>query len=451
MRKLKNVSVLVIVALILTVVLSACGSNNESSSTSSEPSDSSNKQAAAPNDKPKEKVQMKTFDWIEPDTSRMTMQNDLLQDFNARTDVNATIEASHLNSADFYTKLNAQIAGNEAPDVFTMHAAGKMKTYSDSNKIIPLNEYFDKDPEWKDSFISGAFNLMTFDDKIYGVPVSFSAATLYYNKDIFAKYKLSVPTTYDELKNVVTVLASNKVTPIAMGAKDAWVSALFSEFVANRIGGDEPFNALMSGNGTWLDPSYIETGHVLQELKGLNAFEEGFLSVDNNAMTNMFRNGEAAMMVTGSWAIDKLVEPDSKVKDAIGIAKFPTFPNGKGDIDTWLGQPGFNLVISANAKDKDAAVAYIKEWTSEQYQKRVGEEQGDIPSIKITLDPTKVPALSKSLKDEMSTMKGMFIFYDVGLGAKIGDEYNNTIQAILAGKTPEDAFKSLQSYTEKNR
>jgi raffinose/stachyose/melibiose transport system substrate-binding protein len=326
-----------------------------------------------------------------------------------------------------------------------------MKTYSDSGKIIALNDYLDKDPQWKDSFISGAFSLMTFDNKVYGIPVSFAAATLYYNKAIFAKYNLAVPKTYDELKQVIAVLVQNKVTPIAMGAKDAWVSALFSEFVANRIGGDEPFNALMAGKGTWLDPSYIETGRVLQELKKLNAFEEGFLSVDNTSMTNMFRNGEAAMMVTGSWAINQLVDAESKIKDDVGIAKFPTFPNGKGDIDTWLGQPGFNFVVSANAKDKDAAVQYIKAWTSEKTQIRVGEEQGDIPSTKVALDPTKVPALSKALKDEMSTMKSMFIFYDVGLGAKIGDEYNNTIQSILAGKSPEEAFKNLQAYTEKNR
>ena len=74
-----------------------------------------------------------------------------------------------------------------------------------------------------------------------------------------------------------------------------------------------------------------------------------------------------------------------------------------------------------------------------------------MPATKVTLDPMKVPELSKSLKKEMSTMTSMFIFYDVGLGAKIGDEYNNTIQEILAGVKPEEAFKNLQQYTEDNR
>jgi raffinose/stachyose/melibiose transport system substrate-binding protein len=452
LKKFKKTTAFIITVFALTTVLSACGGAKTAEPAASDaPKSSDAPRASAEAAKSKDKIKLQTFDWLEKDTKGMVIQADLLKEFNARTDVNATFEASHLPSTAFYPKLNAEIAGNEAPDVFTLHGAGKMKTYADPGKILPLNDYLDKDPAWKQSFISGAFNLLTFNNKIYGIPVSFSAATLYYNKDIFKKNNLEVPKTYDELKHVIDVLVKNKMTPIAISAKDAWVSALFSEFVANRIGGDAPFNALMDGKGTWLDPSYIETGHVLQELTKMKAFEDGFLSVDNPSMTSMFMNGDAAMMVTGSWAINQLVASDSKIKDVVGVAKFPTFPNGKGDIDTWLGQPGFNFTVSANAKDKDASVEYIKAWTSEKIQKRVGEEQGDIPATKVTLDPAKVPALSKSLSDEMSTMKGMFIFYDVGLGAKIGDEYNNTIVSILAGKSPEEAFKKLQDYTEKNR
>lgn len=451
MKKYKKISASIITVLAITTVLSACGGGKAAApSASVAPNATDAPKEAAATAKPKDKVVMQEFDWSEPG-SRMDFGNELLKEFNARTDVNATFESSHLPSGPYYPKLNAEIAGNEAPDVFTLHGAGKLKTYANSGKLQDLTEYFAKDPAWKDSFISGAFNLLTVDNKIYGIPVSFSAATLYYNKDIFKKNNLEVPKTYDELKHVVEVLVKNKVTPIAMGAKDAWVSALFSEFVANRIGGDAPFNALMDGKGSWVDPSYIETGRVLQELTKMKAFPEGFLSIDNSAMTNMFQNGQAAMMVTGSWAISNLVKADSKVKDVVGIAKFPTFPNGKGDIDTWLGQPGFNFVMSAKAKDKDAAIKYIKAWTEEKAQKFTGEVGGDIPSTKVTLDPTKVPGLSKDLKDQMSTMKGMFIFYDVGMGAKIGDEYNNTIQSILAGKAPEEAFKSLQTFTDKNR
>jgi len=51
----------------------------------------------------------------------------------------------------------------------------------------------------------------------------------------------------------------------------------------------------------------------------------------------------------------------------------------------------------------------------------------------------------------LKDMKELFVFYDVGLGATIGNEYNNTIQAITAGQSVEESFKALQQFTEQNR
>lgn len=454
MSRIKAISGLLIVVLAFVTILSACGNGNNNSVDNNSPAKtttSNTKSAEKAVEKPKAKVVLNSFDWTEPNSTRFQVGLDLVAEFNARDDVNATVKDDHLNSTAFYPKLNAMIAGNEAPDVFTLHGAGKMKTYSDAGKLVELTDYLNADPAWKDSFISGAFSLMTFDDKVFGIPVSFSTAPMYYNKEIFAKYNLQPPATYTDLKEIIKVLTANNVTPIAMAAKDAWVSALFSELVANRIGGDAPFDAIMNGGGTWLDPSFIEMGKVMQELVALKAFPEGFLSLDNTGMTSMFKNGEAAMMVTGSWGINSVVAEDSKIKDVVAITKFPVFENGKGSIDTWLGQPGFNFVISDKSKDKEASLEFIKMWTNNKYQTLVGEVIGDLPATKVELDPMKVPELSKSLKQEMSTMTSMFIFYDVGLGAKIGDEYNNTIQEILAGMNPEEALKNLQQYTEDNR
>lgn len=441
-KKLKAAGLAVM--LILTVALSACGGGNGKASNGS-----AGNQTAA--DGSGSKVKMVMYDWQTKDNVVTNLADELAKDFSERPDSGATLEIQHIPGDPYYPKLNAGLAANKGPDVFSVHAAGKMKTYVDADRLLPLDDALAADPEWKEKFTSGAFNLLTFDGKIYGIPTSFSAVAMFYNKNTFEQYNLEVPTTYEELKQVIKVLTDNKVIPFAFGAKEAWTSALFSEIVANRIGGDEPFNAIMDGGGTWLDPSYIETGRIMQELEQLGAFPDGFLGIDNTGMMNMFKNGEAAVMVTGSWAINQITGEDSKVKDDLGIAKFPTFEGGKGDLDTWLGQPAFNLVINAKTVNKDAAIKFLKTWSEDKYQKRIAEEAGDIPATQVELDSNKVPALSQELNQQMSTMKGMFIFYDVGLGAQIGDEYNNTIQAILAGKSPEDAFKDLQTYTERFR
>ncbi|MBW5445735.1 extracellular solute-binding protein [Cohnella sp. CFH 77786] len=456
--KTRKWTVLLTVAAMLLALLSACGgrSNNDEGAASPPATQSASPSAgASASPEPsgaKEKSKLLVYDWQTSDSAQFKIMEDMIAEYNAKPDAKATLTSQHLPGSDvYYPKLNASLAANSGPDVFPLHGAGKLKTYSDAGRLMDLTGILDAEPDWKNSFTSGAFNLLTQGGKIYAVPTSFAAVPLFYNKDIFAKYNLQPPQTYDDLKNVVKVLKDNGVTPFAFGSKDAWTSALFSEMIANRIGGDEPFNKILDGSGSWTDPSFIETGKVLNELKDLGAFPKGFLGLDNNAINNMFKNGEAAMFVMGSWAIGNMVKEDSKVKNSVGIAKFPTFPGGKGDIDVWLGQPSYNLAINASTKDKDAAIDYLKMFTSDKYQQRIAIEAGEIPATNVQLDPAKVPAISQDLQKAMSTMKGMFIFYDVGLGAKIGDEYNKTIQGILAGKKVEDAFQALEQYTKDNR
>ena len=57
----------------------------------------------------------------------------------------------------------------------------------------------------------------------------------------------------------------------------------------------------------------------------------------------MFKNGEAAMMVTGSWGINQVVAEDSKIKDVAAIAKFPVFENGKGQRRYMVRSTGLQL------------------------------------------------------------------------------------------------------------
>jgi len=48
-------------------------------------------------------------------------------------------------------------------------------------------------------------------------------------------------------------------------------------------------------------------------------------------------------------------------------------------------------------------------------------------------------------------MSGMFLFYDVGLGPTIGQEYNNTVQAMFAGTDPSAALSKLKEFTDTTR
>ncbi|WP_252891735.1 hypothetical protein [Thermoclostridium stercorarium] len=70
---------------------------------------------------------------------------------------------------------------------------------------------------------------------------------------------------------------------------------------------------------------------------------------------------------------------------------------------------------------------------------------------KISLPAEKANPIAIKVTELQKDMEEFFLFYDVALGNTIGDEYNNTIQAITAGKNPEEAFRALQEFTEQNR
>jgi raffinose/stachyose/melibiose transport system substrate-binding protein len=157
------------------------------------------------------------------------------------------------------------------------------------------------------------------------------------------------------------------------------------------------------------------------------------------------------MYVMGSWGIAQAYADDSLVKGKISAAKFPTMPDGIGNPDVWLGQPSVNIALSNTCKSPEGAIQFLKYWTSETPEKYLGEVCGQIPSIKVALDESKVYPLSIEVNNMIAQSQGMFIFYDVGLGAKIGDEFNNTVQSICAMKDVEEALRNLQTFTEENR
>jgi hypothetical protein len=71
--------------------------------------------------------------------------------------------------------------------------------------------------------IPRALGEFTFDGKTYSAGLGVSITSmLFYNKALFQKYGVKVPTTYDELKAAVKVFAAKGIIPIAHGDKAKW-------------------------------------------------------------------------------------------------------------------------------------------------------------------------------------------------------------------------------------
>lgn len=448
---MKKISVLLLSAcLTVTMVFGAgCGSKTNTDTTTSTDNSTVAQQSTADTSKSAEKVNVKISAWgIETDPNSVILKGAVdLYNKNNKSNATATIEFTE--QEQYKTKIAALMAANSAPDMFNTWAAGFLKPYVTAGKVYSISEALDKDPQWKSSYVNGIFAPLTFDGKIYGAPSTQTVVCLFYNKEIFDKYGLTPPTTYSELKNVIATLNKNNVTPFALGNKGPWVGAMYSELIANRIGGSEPFNKIYAGTGTWEDPSYIQAGKIMDELVKMNAFPKGFNALDNDPSRDLFAQGKAAMHVMGSWAIQQLTNDTIPIKDKVDVTKFPAMDNGQGSVDNWLGQPDQTFAISEKCANKDAAVEVLKTFAGAEIQSKFAEA-GNLIATNTKVDAAKLNRVAVKVADLQKDMKEMFIFYDVGLGATIGNEYNNTIQSITAGKSPEEAFKKLQEFTKQN-
>ncbi len=393
------------------------------------------------------KVEVEISCWgIETDPNSVIIK-EAVELFNSKNTTNATATVVFTEQEQYKTKIAAEMAANEVPDVFNTWAAGFLKPFVKAGKVYDLTSKLNSDKAWKERYVPGVYTSLEFDGKVYALPTTQTVACLFYNTEIFNKYGLQKPETYDDLKNIIQVLNDNGITPFALGNKAPWVGAMFSELVVNRIGGTEPYDKIYNGTGTWEDPAFIEAGKVIQELVAMKAFPEGFNALDNDPAQADFIAGKCGMLVMGSWAIQQLY---SDMQDKLGACKFPEIAGGKGNADSWVGQPDQSFAIAANTDAADAAAEFIKTISDPVIQTKLNEA-GNLVATNITPDPEKVNPVALNVGDLLKDMKELFVFYDVGLGATIGNEYNNTIQAITAGQSVEESFKALQQFTEQNR
>jgi raffinose/stachyose/melibiose transport system substrate-binding protein len=93
------------------------------------------------------------------------------------------------------------------------------------------------------AFSEQALDNLTFNNKVYGLPLGLSLAEFWYNKDLFAKFDLKAPMTWDEFLNVFDKLKKNKVIPIALVNQSKWLGAYYLMYLADRLEGPDLFNS----------------------------------------------------------------------------------------------------------------------------------------------------------------------------------------------------------------
>lgn len=133
----------------------------------------------------------------------------LIEEFEkANPDIKVVTDESPWN--DFRTKLDMQIGGNNAPDVFITDS-GHATSIASKGVLMDLSSMIENDLN-KEDYISSLLALSDADGKVWGVPHAVNSTALYYNKDLFDKAGIEYPNenwTWQDMLNA----AKNLTTP----------------------------------------------------------------------------------------------------------------------------------------------------------------------------------------------------------------------------------------------
>lgn len=354
------------------------------------------------------------------------------------------------NLEEYDTKLNALIAAGDCPDVFICNPGPNLTTYVEGGAAADLTDILtNQEKDWYGNFTKGIFERMTYDGKIYAVPTNFAAALVFYNTEIFEAAGAEVPTTYDEWLATCQKIQDAGYTPISCSAGTAWCLSMIAGYLCDRAGGPDNLKNANEGTGNmWNDPSFINAGEKLATLS--QYFQSTAAGDSNDQATAAFYNGEAAMLVQGSWAIGQINGANPDFESKCGVFSFPAIEGG-ADPNRMIVKTD-NLVMSSTTKNQDACIALMKCFTDETAQKYTAEVGGKIPVIDVKYDESKAPAQLGYVMDILSKSTGTFGFYNESLASvEAGDCFDNAMVDLFLGSvTPEEAFATVQKFYEEN-
>ncbi len=316
------------------------------------------------------------------------------------------------------------------PDVYFQWGGWLVERDVSEGWAAKLDEELARD-SWKDSFSSAAWDDATVGGEIYMVPHGMDITNLvWYNADIFARYDLQEPETWEEFMDLCQTLKDAGYTPIAAGNKGVgWPMGNWAGHLVSRVIGESAYDDLLKlEEGTsFSDPGVVEALGLLADMVDRGFFNIGVNVIDASEARMSFFMEQAVMHPIGSW----LVSSARRDAPELNYAGFDTPAiDGQGDQSSMIGLT-VGYMIAADSPHFDEAAKFLRHLTSVEMQRYRVEHTGEIsavrgtgdaavdPRFELLVDITEAAGTTVAPPDTGYELEVAYAFYDAA--AKVMD------------------------------
>jgi raffinose/stachyose/melibiose transport system substrate-binding protein len=292
---------------------------------------------------------------------------------------NTKFEAAHPGVKIDMAVVNANDLGTSTQTRLTANDVDVIDIFSFSNGVQPYMKNVNP-PGWQSLIDAGllldlsdqAFvknydptsiaDAGTYNGKVYSVNlgrVGFSG--IYYNKDLFAANNVTVPTTWSELVAACKTLTAAGVPCMTAGGKDGWpiFVGAYGLFGANYPDQAQLVQDLWEGKVKYTDAAFVDLLAKTQ-IYNRDMMESGAAGLAADAAPGRFASGAVAMFPGGTWYGPAIEAAKPAFK--WGYIPFPGSDNA-ADNKYMFGKYDQGWAIAANTPNKDAATAYLAEFS----------------------------------------------------------------------------------------
>lgn len=339
----------------------------------------------------------------------------------------------------------------DGPDVAQVNQGrNSMGALVQAGVLLPLDDYVAQ-YQWGNVFSTSVASRNSFSadgrvfgqGSLYGVSPTAEVVGVFYNKEIFKSNGWKVPATFEEFEALLKDIKAKGITPISFGSLDGWNAIHEFSSIQHLLVSQDYINNLTYGvnNVSFDTPENVQAAQILLDWSKAGYFTDGYPGIGYDDSNNLFKSGQGAMTITGSWLTAELL---TGTDQQFGFFLMPPY-SGKTAMS--IGGVGIPFSIRKTSLQPELAAEYLN-WMISPRAAELWAEAGMLPAMNLPAD-TKVDTkglFGDTLNAWNTINKNNLVGHYIDWATPtFGDTLTAELQKLLGGiTTPADFAAAVE-------
>jgi raffinose/stachyose/melibiose transport system substrate-binding protein len=349
----------------------------------------------------------------------------------------------------YKTAIQVALNGSEPPDAFFNWVGEDSARLVREGLVMDITDYGTEEGGFQAVLSPAWIDSLTYDGRIYGVPMEAVSKYFYYNRAFFEEHGLAEPQTFGELAQLCRDVRAvdPAIVPLPLGNSERWKLNHYITVLNERVVGAEAaaddYDLSAPEGELFADPGYVEAWGKVLELQEAGCFQDAPNATTPELSRAMFSSGASPMIYCGSWCAGSF---DTDGFTDYAMFRMPPVEGGRG-------QEGSNFVlvqghqVAAASPHPEEAVRWLSFLASPEMGRRYAETLQRIPANPAGLGEAE--GLTEQftwMAEDVSAVTRQVNVLDVLLENSVSEAYLNAGVEVLNGTmTPEAAMESIRA------